>query len=75
MVEWEDIIDQYAYKTGFGMFRQMGASSVEITVEKLDSSWTADGRPVDDQWTASKKVRPKKRKKRTGFRKANANDR
>ena len=30
-------IDQYAYKTGFGMFRQMGASSVEITVEKLDS--------------------------------------
>ena len=33
----EDIIDQYAYKTGFGMFRQMGASSVEITAEKLDS--------------------------------------
>lgn len=33
----EDIIDQYAYKTGFSMFRQMGASSVEITAEKLDS--------------------------------------
>ena len=32
----EDIIDQYAYKTGFGMFRQMGASSVELTTEKLD---------------------------------------
>lgn len=33
----EDIIDQYAYKTGFSMFRQLGASSVEITTEKLDS--------------------------------------
>ena len=32
----EDIIAQYAYKTGFGMFRQMGASSVELTTEKLD---------------------------------------
>ena len=45
----EDIIDQYAYKTGFGMFRQMGASSVEITVEKLDSRWTSSGRPVDSE--------------------------
>ena len=45
----EDIIDQYAYKTGFGMFRQMGASSVEITVEKLDSRWTSSGRPVDGE--------------------------
>ena len=32
----EDIIDRNAYKTGFGMFRQMGASSVEITVERLN---------------------------------------
>ena len=32
----EDIIDRNAYKTGFGMFRQLGASSVEITVERLN---------------------------------------
>ena len=45
----EDIIDQYAYKTGFGMFRQMGASSVEITVEKLGRRWLPNGQSTDGE--------------------------
>lgn len=45
----EDIIDQYAYKTGFGMFRQMGASSVEITVEKLGRRWLSNGQSTDGE--------------------------
>lgn len=34
----EDIIGCYAYRSSFGMFRRMGASSVEITVERLNGT-------------------------------------